>query len=193
MPSTRQKKEERRRENDINTEKVILCIGQFVPRKGIDILLMSAIHVKSNATLIIIGGEPTDSYLQLVNEHRLNHVRFVDFMDKSDMSAYFSLADIFVLPTREDIWGLVINEAMAEGLPIITTDKCIAGLELVEDNVNGFIIPINEPRLLAEKIDYILTDPKKNESFGQASLHKVKCYTIEEMVARHISLFEYLF
>ena len=49
-------------------------------------------------------------------------------------------SDLFVLPTREDIWGLVINEAMSFGLPIITTRKCIAGTELITDGENGYLL-----------------------------------------------------
>ena len=54
------------------------------------------------------------------------------------------------MPTREDIWGLVINEAMAYGLPIITTDNCLAGLELIKNEENGYIIPVNNTELLAQ-------------------------------------------
>lgn len=51
-------------------------------------------------------------------------------------------ADIFVHPTREDIWGLVVNEAMAKGLPVITTDRCVAGLELIKNESVGRIVPV---------------------------------------------------
>ena len=62
-------------------------------------------------------------------------------------------ADVFVMPTREDIWGLVINEAMAYGLPVVSTDKCIAALELVKNGRNGYIIPPNQPKEIAQKVN----------------------------------------
>ena len=77
-------------------------------------------------------------YINYISEHQLTNVFFFDFMNKELLFKYYQISDLFVLPTREDIWGLVINEAMANGLPIITTDKCVAGKELINDN--GYII-----------------------------------------------------
>ena len=74
----------------------------------------------------------------------LNNVHFIDFKNKDTLKEYYHVADVFVLPTREDIWGLVINEALAYGLPVITTDKCMAGLEMIENGKNGYIIPVND-------------------------------------------------
>jgi len=95
---------------------------------------------------------------------------------------------VFVLPTREDIWGLVINEAMAYGLPVITTDRCVAGLELVEDGVNGFIVPVKDVKLLAEKMNELLA--ADTAAMGAVSLDKVREYTIEGMVRAHKDIFE---
>ena len=50
---------------------------------------------------------------------------------------YYQAADMLVFPTREDIWGLVINEAMANGLPTVSTDKCVAALEMIKQGENG--------------------------------------------------------
>ena len=60
------------------------------------------------------------------------------------------------MPTRSDTWGLVINEAMTFGLPVITTDMCVAGNALINDYENGFVVPTENFKILAEKIDYIL-------------------------------------
>lgn len=76
------------------------------------------------------------------------------------MDKYYKAADLFVLPTREDIWGLVINEAMAYGLPIITTDKCVAGVQLL-NNQELTIIPTNDISSLATAINYLLKDDQK--------------------------------
>ena len=92
--------------------------------------------------------------------------------------------------TREDVWGLVINEAMAMGLPIITTNMCGAGLELVRKNENGFIIPVNDAEALVEKIRFFMDHPEKMEKFGKRSLEIISDYTIERMASRHIEILQ---
>ena len=87
---------------------------------------------------ILIGGSPNSTYLELAQYYRPKHLYFEGFKGKKELAKYFQAADLFVLPTREDIWGLVINEAMAYGLPIITTNKCIAGLALLKDGTYYF-------------------------------------------------------
>ena len=92
------------------------------------------------------------------------------------------------LIVQEDIWGLVINEAMAYGLPVITTDRCVAGLELVEEGVNGSIVPVGDDAALAGKMKEILSSDL--EKMGTASLEKIRAYTIENMAKAHVAIFE---
>ena len=95
---------------------------------------------------------------------------------------------MFVFPTREDIWGLVVNEAMANGLPIITTDKCVAGLELIEDGENGYIVPVENVDMLARKITFLLQNDSLRKIMAQKSLEYIKRYTIENMVVAHLKI-----
>ena len=172
-----------RRELGIEDSHVILSIGQFIHRKGFDVLLHAAAEMKSDAGIYIVGGEPTEEYLTMCRELQLKNVHFCGFMKKEELSRYYRAADLFVLPTREDIWGLVINEAMAYGLPVITTDRCVAGLELVEEGVNGHIVPVDDHVTLAERIDLAMASDLKE--MGKSSLAKVQPYTIENMAKIH--------
>jgi len=187
-PVSQEEKQQLRRELGIGAKKLILTIGQFIHRKGYDILLKAAAQVNEDAVICFVGGQPTEEYLQLQKELALNNVRFMGFMKKEELVRYYQAADVFVLPTREDIWGLVINEAMAYGLPVITTDRCVAGLELVEDGVNGFIVPVKDVKLLAEKMNELLA--ADTAAMGAVSLDKVREYTIEGMVRAHKDIFE---
>ena len=177
-----EEKMELRRELGIGEDKVILSIGQFIHRKGYDILLRSAADLEPGTGIYIIGGEPTEEYKQLCQDLGLTNVHFLGFMKKEKLLKYYKAADLFVLPTREDIWGLVINEAMAYGLPVVTTDKCVAGLELVEQNVNGYIVPVEDHQKLASGINRILRGD--TQKMGEISLEKVRPYTIENMVKK---------
>jgi len=183
-----EEKQQLRRELGIGEQKVVLSIGQFIHRKGYDILLRAADRLEPGTGIYIIGGEPTEDYIRLCQELGLTNVHFLGFMKKDKLVQYYRASDVFVLPTREDIWGLVINEAMAYGLPVITTDRCVAGLELVEDGVNGFIVPVEDHEVLSKRIsDLFCMDLQK---MGAASLDKIRPYTIENMVNAHVKIFE---
>ena len=190
LPGTvsREEKLALRRELEIPEEKVILAIGQFIHRKGFDVLLRSAVSLEKNVGIYIVGGEATDEYKKMKEELGLSHVHFLGFQKKDTLAKFYKAADLFVLPTREDIWGLVINEAMAYGLPVITTDRCVAGLELVEDGINGYIVPVEDEKTLAEKMRAVLSADM--EAMGAASLEKIRPYTLENMAKVHAEIFE---
>lgn len=182
-PPTEEEKKTLRQALGVEETRMILSVGQFIPRKGFDILLRSAAKLAENVGIYIVGGEPTQEYEQLCQELGLEHVHFRGFQKKDVLERYFRAADLFVLPTREDIWGLVINEAMAKGLPVITTENCVAGVELVENGVNGYIVPVDDPEALAEKLTLALS--QDCQSLGAAALEKIRPYTLENMAKVH--------
>ena len=181
--------EKRRLREQLHLENrnVILSVGQFIHRKGFDVLLEAASKLPPDVHLYLVGGEPTEEYLELCRRWKLDNVHFEGFHPKQELLDYYRAADFFVLPTREDIWGLVVNEAMAMGLPVVTTDHCVAGLELVEDGVNGYIVPVEDPEQLAEKMMNVLHSDLR--AMGQKSLEKIQPYTIEQMVQEHMKVF----
>ena len=181
-PCSRGDKEKIRNLLQIDPQKpVILSVGQFIYRKGFDVLLKAMNKCSRTYQLLIIGDEPTEEYMQLKKKYKLDNVIFCGFVGKEKLKQYYKAADLFVLPTREDIWGLVINEAMAMGLPVITTDQCVAGLELVKDNINGYIVPSENENELAECIERIMTSEEDRIRMGMESLHMIKTYTVENM------------
>lgn len=181
-PPTKEEKLALRQKLGINEKKIVISVGQFIYRKGYDILLNACANLGKDIGVYIIGGIPTEEYVKMKVDLHLERVHFVDFMNKQDLAEYYKAADLFVLPTREDIWGLVVNEAMAYGVPVVTTDRCVAGVELVENGVTGQIIPVEDvDRLrtaIIENIDYPYSVPL-------ACLHKMELYTIEEMAKKH--------
>ncbi|WP_171299522.1 glycosyltransferase family 4 protein [Enterococcus cecorum] len=154
---------------------LVLGVGQIIPRKGWDLLIKSAEFLSDDVGIIIIGGK-NDIKLSLPK-----NVEILDFVDKSTLEKYYLAADIFVLPTREDIWGLVINEAMGKGLPVITTDRCGAGLELVKDGGNGYIIKHDDYTSLQDSITLLLENEDLRNRYSIESLKRIKNYTLEHM------------
>lgn len=184
QPLTEEEKQEYRNLLGMKEEKVILSVGQFIHRKGYDVLLKAIKNLDDSVGVYIVGGKPTEEYLKLKEQLDLEHVHFMAFMPKDKLANYYKAADLFVLPTREDIWGLVVNEAMAYGLPVITTDKCVAGIEMVKDGVNGQIIPGEDVTALAEGIKNAL----EQDMLG--AIETAKEYTIEKMALAHMKCFK---
>lgn len=188
-PVSVEEKNKLRKKLNMKEDKMIISIGQFIHRKGFDVLLNASANLSKDIGIYIIGGEAPEEYLELRSKLNLTNVHFLGFMSKEEIADYYKASDLFVLPTREDIWGLVINEAMAYGLPVITTDKCVAGLELVEDYENGFIVPVDDSELLREKIDEIVEDKSMIDKIMKNNLNEMQGYTIENMAVEHINIF----
>ncbi len=177
---------------NIKEKTVILSVGRFIYIKGFDLLLKAAKELNKEFGIYIIGGNPTKEYLIQKNDFGLKNVHFLNFKSKEDLKQYYKAADLFVLPTRGDIWGLVINEAMAYGLPIITTDRCGAGIELINNKNNGFIILSEDKMALSKSINIISSNEKLRLKMAKNSLKKIKYYTIEKMAKIHIEIFKNL-
>lgn len=187
-PISSNEKQALRKKLGMKEKRVILSVGQFTHRKGYDILFDALSQIDRTLGCYIVGGKPTEEYLQMVQEKQLTNIHFVDFKLKDELNEYYRAADLFVHPTREDIWGLVVNEAMAQGLPVITTNRCVAGLELVQDSVHGQLVPTEDASALANSIQNELEDLSEERS--TRILDKIKQYTVEQMARVHMECLE---
>lgn len=177
-----------RKELNIKEDKVVLAVGQFIHRKGFDVLIKSMKNLDDDVGVYIVGAEATEEYIRLKEDLSLKNLHFVGFKLKNDLKKYYFASDVFVLPTREDVWGLVINEAMACGLPIISTKKCIAGLELIKDNCNGYIVDVDDIDSLSVAIKNVLNDEELRTKMAKNSLDVIQDYTFEQMVQDHLNV-----
>lgn len=180
--------ERRRLRSELGLEKrlcdavLVLYVGSIIRRKGVDLLLRCARRVGERAEFLIIGGEPTDKMKQWIRKHGITNVTFRGFEPPERVRQYMRCADLFVFPTRYDIWGLVVNEAMSAGLPVITTDQCVSGVELVENGRNGLLVHAGDVDALTEGILRMLALTKeKLAEMGKNNLKKMKGYSLERM------------
>lgn len=185
-----EEKKKLRDELKMEEEKIVVSVGQFIPRKGFDILLKAWKDCANEEGLYIIGAEVTEEYVQLQKELKLKNVHFIGFKNQKELKKYYQAADIFALMTREDIWGLVINEAMANGLPVVTTERCVAGLELIKNGVNGYIVPVENVEETSNALNKILQDSTMQETMAKSNLDKIRNYTIEHMATKHMEALE---
>lgn len=167
--------------------KIVLYVGRYDPQKGMDDLLHAVPELGENTGVYFVGGEPTEEHLNFCRENKISNAHFVGFRRKEFLAEYYKAADVLVLPTKSDVWGLVINEAMACGLPVITTDQCVAGLELIEDGINGYIVPVDDQQTLVQTICRLLHEDYVR--MGEAALERIRPYTIENMVKAYVEIF----
>ena len=180
---------ELRKKHKINTSsKIYLYVGQMIKRKGID-LLLSIFPNDNRFTLLLIGGKLPKNYIKIINDRKLNNVINYDFIPFESLSDYYKLADYFILPTNEDAWALVINEALSYSLPVISTDRALGALELIKNKNTGFVVKNNKKELL----NAIMTSfETKDDSYIQMQMNALKIaklYTIEQMVDAHLKIF----
>jgi glycosyltransferase involved in cell wall biosynthesis len=157
---------------------IILSVAQLIKRKGIEYLLHAYAkleHEYDNLTLIVIGSGPLEYRLKDLSKFLgLRNVRFIPSGMKLDkLIKFYCLADIFVLPTLEDVWGFVINEAMACGLPVISTYASQAAIEMIRSGKNGYIIKASDSDQLYEALKSLIQNPILRREMSEKSRETV--------------------
>ncbi|MEA2511551.1 MAG: hypothetical protein QOJ59_1038 [Thermomicrobiales bacterium] len=160
---------ERRREELGLTGTVFLYVGRLWKKKGLDDLFAAysaARESHADMSLLVIGdGVDQERYrTQFMN---LPGVHFVDFVQPADLPFWYALADVLVLPTLGDPHGLVVEEAMAAGLPVICTEAAGDIRRRLPDGEAGFIVPPNCPSKLAERMLHLARDEELRRRFGR--------------------------
>ena len=164
-----------------------ITVGQFVPRKGFDLLLRAWKLLDNDRChlLMIGGGSQRKNYENYIETNRLQNVTLLDFLPKERLFEYYKASDVFVFPTREDVWGLVINEAMACGLPVISSNMCLAAKELVENGVNGFLYEMQDVQGLSRKMEEISGDSDLRKVMAANNIKKMQGSTMAAIGEKH--------
>jgi glycosyltransferase involved in cell wall biosynthesis len=157
--------------------------------KGLDVLLeaMPTILATHDVSLQIIGtGERAEQYKAMCRELAIEErVSFLGFIEHSRLPPHFSSADLFVLPSRSESFGLVLAEAMASGLPVVSTR--VGGIpEVVEEGATGLLVPPNDPPALAEAIIELLDDPERMRAMGVRGRERVRQHFTWDKVAERV-------
>ncbi|MDB5055006.1 MAG: glycosyl transferase group 1 [Bacilli bacterium] len=166
------------------TGQVILFVGQLIERKGLQVLLNAYIKLEvENISLLIVGDGPLrHEYERFCADHELYNVRFAGFQDMDSIPEYFAAGDLFVLPSYREVWGLVVNEAMASGLPVLCSKYAGCSYDLILEGVNGYTFDPNNEAELTLKLREMLSDLIKLEAMGEASTTIINQFTIETSV-----------
>jgi glycosyltransferase involved in cell wall biosynthesis len=174
---------ELRQELDL-PDRFILFVGRLVPEKGVFDLLTAYAKLESSLRsevgLVFAGdGVCRDELRRQAERITLGTVRFTGFAQREDLAPIYAMAELLVLPTHSDPWGLVVNEAMACGLPIIVTSVAGCSPDLVQDGWNGFIVPPRDNAKLCEALRSILQSPELRRQMGTCSLERIQNFSPE--------------
>ncbi|NHN58554.1 MULTISPECIES: glycosyltransferase family 4 protein [Halorussus] len=174
-------------ESDKNNDDglTVLYLGYLNNRKGVEYLLNAWGRLKRNndspaiaqATLMIAGSGPIEESLHVQAEN-IPDVSFLGYVSGNEKARCYKQADLFVLPTKHDPWGLVVNEAMHFGLPIIVTEAA-GSKHLIQKENNGIIIEPRNSSDLHQAIQQLLLDEKEREKLASQSNNNSSASDVE--------------
>lgn len=175
---------------DLKLAKYIICVARFEKVKRLTLLINSMKNMPNDVGLILIGGDPIvyKGVLEQLSHQVRERIVFPGFLVKNELWDYYLASDLFVLPTAHDEWGLVINEALSVGLPVITTKNCGAGVEIISNYENGFIVNVDNLEELQNRMMEILENRTLAKRMKENNYFLARLYTIEQMVKDHLKI-----
>jgi glycosyltransferase involved in cell wall biosynthesis len=165
-----------------------LYVGRLVKEKGIRDLIEAyeklSPALRREIGLVFVGnGSDKAVFEHQVSRMKCGTVKFVGFVQREELPYYYALSEACVLPTHSDPWGLVVNEAMACGLPIIVTDVAGCAMDLVEDRWNGFVTSACHPDGLAHAMESLVNNQDMKSIMSQHSQERILRYSPQSCAA----------
>ena len=176
---------------------VIIYVGQLIRRKGVSYLLKAYARIKSESddvALVVLGSGPLRSHLEEVAKSlKLKDLKIMESgILVEELIKLYSTADIFVLPTLEDIWGFVINEAMACGLPVIATRASQAAVDMIRQGENGYVVKEADIEELYKALIKLVHDSELRKKMAKGSREIVEHeFNVNHMAVGFLSAIEY--
>ncbi len=165
---------------------VLLFCSKMIARKRARDLLEAYIRISSGGTepepyLLFVGDGPGRAELESrAQATGWNSIRFTGFKNQTELPAYFRLADLFILPSVEEPWGLIVNEVLNAARPVLVSDQVGCAPDLVRDGVNGFVFRAGNVADLQAKIGLFLGRRQDWDRMGQAGLEIVGRWSFRE-------------
>ncbi len=165
-------------------EFVVLFIGRLVESlKGLSTLIKACgeLEEKGRKISLLVAGEGPEKtvYQELGMSEGLKDIRFLGTLDHETLCRYYAMADVFVLPSRSEPWGFVLNEGMEFGLPLVVSEAVGAGPDLVRHGENGFVFPVGDVSALAQHLEVLADNEELRHSMGQASRSIIEKFSPE--------------
>lgn len=166
--------------------KAIICVARLVPVKNLDNLLRAWQRVENagaNYELLIVGDGPEQAGLTTIHEQlALTSVKFLGAVDNGSISGLYHKADALILASAWESWGLVVNEAMAAGLPVLLSEKVNAGESLLKEGGNGYnFVPMDIDNMANAILKYIRLPISEKKQMSRMSLDLIDGMSYEKM------------
>ena len=175
-------------------EPMLLFVGRLDPFKGPDVLLHSAALMRTKTQIVIVGGKSTsDKDKQFLKELAIQlkiskRVHFIDAQPQNKLPAIYSAADITVIPSYHESFGLAAVESLACGTPVVATRA--GGLKtIVQNNITGYLVP-RCPGFFAERLDTLLQNPGTLKQLGVAARPSILQYSWSHVATMVQSMYE---
>jgi D-inositol-3-phosphate glycosyltransferase len=185
---------------------MLLFVGRIEPLKGIDTLIRAIAHMRTTGItdrhphyLVIIGGDPAADPQDMTSEMaRLQSlsrelgledlVLFLGKRDQSSLPYYYSAADVLIMPSHYESFGMVALEAMACGTPVVASQ--VGGLAfLIQDGVTGYVVPGGDPIALSDRLTLLLSQPEQRLRLGEQAAAYARDYAWENITARILDIY----
>ena len=166
-------------------ERPFLCVGRFIPEKNHELLLKAFSSYQSNGgmrSLLLIGHGPLEHQIRLLCQQlpRPNAVRFAPFLQLEHLAHHYGQSHALLLASRKDTWALVVNEAMAAGLPVIVSSACGCTNDLVIHNKTGWIFNSDDADNLCELLHLSdLQEPENRQSMAASAKEQVAKFDVK--------------
>lgn len=169
---------------------VILFASKLQERKrAIDLMrayeaLLPRLAGQPEPYLLIVGdGEERPALEAYLAANPLPGVRLLGFRNQSELPGLFALSDVFVLPSRHEPWGLIVNEAMASGCAVIASTDVGSSFDLITPGVEGYTFPVEDIPALTQALFEILSVPGRAAAMGQAARQRMHSWSFEQDLA----------
>ena len=165
--------------------KLFVSAGQFIERKNNLEILKHFVNREENIVLVGSGKEEK-KYLKFIKRNKMKNAFVISFLEKAKLFELLRACDYFITLSKEDIYGHTTNEAMANGLGVISSNRVVSSLHLIKEGYNGFLVDLYQPEQIDKAIDEV------NEKMQTNAIKTAKKNTIENTVKAHLKIFEEL-
>ncbi len=166
-----------------------LTSSRFIPRKNLDVLIRAyriyRKQEKSPWRLVLLGDGPERQNLErMIRAKSIEGVTLAGFHQAGELPAYYGLAGVFVHPPRIEQWGLVVNEAMAAGLPVLVSARAGCAADLVRDGENGYRFNPDEPEELARLLSHVTAPDTDRDAMGRRSQETISKWSLDRFAEK---------